>query len=189
MISHYVKGIVPAVNIFAGTIYSQVVNLKYYGAVEFIVFRGVGATGTALFTVEACKDLAASQVAPVEFSVVRVNPGDTHSAPVFVTSYTTPAGGSDVIIIKIRAAALASSGWTYARLKSVEQTVSPVSGAILIRMEEARYGQTAAMTGVVLTAQEQAELEKQQAKAPVPPVPGPPSLPVPPVPPAPKPTP
>jgi hypothetical protein len=174
MISHYIKGTLPMADSFTGTVYSAVVNLKFYGAAEFIVYRGWGTVGTSLLTIEACSDASATEVQPVEFTYRRVSPGDTHSPPVTVTSLTTPAGGSDIFILKIRDSALGRLGWNHARLKSVEQAVSPVAGAILIRLEEPRYGRVEAMTAITMAEQE------QQVKVPVPP--GPPT-PVPPVPP------
>jgi hypothetical protein len=176
MFSHYIKGKLPMSDAFTGTVYSAVVSLKYYGAAEFIVFRGGGALGTALLTVEACSDINASQVQPVEFHVVRVSPGDTHSVPVPSSGYTIPGGGSDLIICKIRAGSLARWGWDYARLKSVEQTVGMVAGAILVRLEEPRYGQVAAPTAITL---EEEEAMRQSAKIPVPPTPPHPTPPVP----------
>jgi hypothetical protein len=155
MTSHYIKGKLPMADGFTGTVYSAVVNLKYYGAAEFIVFRGGGALGTSLLTIEACSDINATQVQPVEFTYVRVSPGDTHSAPATVASLTTPGGGADIFILKIRGSALGRWGWTHARLKSVEQTVGQVAGAILIRLEEPRYGRVESMTAITMAEQEE----------------------------------
>jgi hypothetical protein len=151
MSSHYIKGKLPMGDAFTGTVYSAVVNLKYYGAAEFIVFRGGGALGRSTLTIEACSNLSATQVSPVEFTYRRVHPGDTHSAPQSVMSVLTESSGSDIYILKIKGTSLGASGWTYARLKSVEQTVGVVAGAILVRLEEPRYGQQEVMTAITMT--------------------------------------
>jgi hypothetical protein len=154
MTSHYIKGKLPMADGFTGTVYSAVINLKYYGAAEFIVFRGGGALGTALFTVEACSDINATQTQPIDFTYVRVSPGDTHSVPATVPSLTTPGGGSDIFILKIKATALGRWGWNHCRLKSVEQTVGQVAGAIIVRLEEPRYGQVAAFSAITAMVEE-----------------------------------
>src|SRR5262245_31753644 len=128
VITHLVKGLDPVANAFAGTRYSAVVNLKYYGTADFIVYQGVGATGTGRVTIEACKDVAASEVADTSFAYLRVSPGDNHSTPVQALALTTAPGASQVHVFRI-AAGMLPPGWTYARLKWVEQVVGPIEGA------------------------------------------------------------
>jgi hypothetical protein len=185
MFSHYIKGKLPMADSFTGTVYSAVVNLKYYGAAEFIVFRGGGALGNALLTIEACSDINATQVQPIEFTVVRVSPGDTPSVPASSMGYSVPSGGSDIIICKIKGAALGRWNWTHARLKSVEQTVGQVAGAIIVRLEEPRYGQIAAPSAITAMVEEVPKTAAQPTTPvpPIPPCPAPPSMPPPPKPP------
>src|SRR3990167_4110760 len=55
---HFVIGLNAVADAFAGTVYSDVVNVENYSKVVFLVHHGVGATGTSTFTVLAGDDTA-----------------------------------------------------------------------------------------------------------------------------------
>ena len=51
------KGLDPVADAFAGTVQSEAVNMGKYGRVGFLIYKGVGTTGTSTITVQAscCK--------------------------------------------------------------------------------------------------------------------------------------
>ena len=149
--SHYVKGLDPVANAFAGTINSDVVNMTLYNHVEFIVYWGVGATGTTTLTVEACDDVVPTNTTAIPFAYRRISTGDTHGALIQATAagFLTTAGSSQMYVIEVDAAALAALDRKYVRLHGVEGTASPILGGIMIRLSEARYAQAITDSAIV----------------------------------------
>lgn len=138
--AHFVKGLDPVANAFAGTVHTPPVNMGGFEMVTFLIHCGVGATGTATLTVEACSDITPTLTAQVPFYYREVLTGDTEgtftAAP--STGYVTTAGSSKMIVISIHSQALAASGYGYARLTSVESVASPVLGGIIVMMSGGR---------------------------------------------------
>ncbi len=130
---HFVKGIDPVADAFAGTKYSDVYNMAGHDIITFLVLKGVGATGTTKITVEACDDVVPSNQTAIPFRKQEILSGDTHSASanVAATGFDTTAGSSQIYAISVKAENLASTGYGYVRLKMVEQTDSPVVGAVI----------------------------------------------------------
>ena len=58
--SHIVNGIVPVADAFAGTVTSDVVKVSDYHNVRFILYKGVGTTGTSTLTVVPASTAAAA---------------------------------------------------------------------------------------------------------------------------------
>jgi hypothetical protein len=129
----YVKGLDPVADAFSGTVYSDILSLKNAGGVEFIVYKGVGTTGTSTVTVEASDDFSASTTAAVAFRYQAVTSGDTAGALTAATTagFVTTAGSSQLYRILVNAEDLISSGYGNVRLKMVESVDSPVLGGIL----------------------------------------------------------
>jgi hypothetical protein len=141
--NHLVKGLDPAADAFAGTVASDVVNMKGHGHVSFIVYKGVGTTGTSTITVEACSDVTPTTTSAIPFTYRAYTSNDTPGALTAATAsgFATTAGSSQVYVIEVDNKALADSGYNYVRLKAVEVVDSPVIGAILIVLSQPRYGQ------------------------------------------------
>lgn len=135
---HFVKGLDPVADAFAGTIYSDIVSMRGHKSVSFIVYKGVGTTGTSTLTVEASDDISGSNVSAIPFRYQRVNPNDTHSAEAaaLAAGFDTTAGSSEIYVITAKAEDLAVSGYGFIRLKAVEVANDPVLGGILIMMNE-----------------------------------------------------
>jgi hypothetical protein len=135
-ISHLGIGLSPLADAFDSTVYSDIVNMKNYGKIRFIVFGGVGATGTSTFTVEACDDTAASNVSAVAFYYRQHTANDVGGTLTAATStgFTNTAGADRLITIEVDQEALIASGYSYVRLKCVEVTNSPVLGGILFEL-------------------------------------------------------
>jgi hypothetical protein len=138
-ISHLAIGSSPLANAFAGTMYSDVINLRDYGKARFIVYGGVGATGTSTFTVEACDDIVPTNVSAVPFTYQQYTgdlPGTLTQAA--STGFTCAAGNNRLITIEVDQEALSASGYQFVRLKSVEVTASAVLGGILVELLQPR---------------------------------------------------
>jgi len=139
--NHIVKGIDPVADAFAGSVASDVVNLKNYGHVTFLVYKGVGTTGTSTITVEACSDTTPTTTEAIAFKYRAYTSGDTPGTLQTATAsgFTTTAGSSQVYAIEVDAQDLAETGYNYVRLKATEVVDSPVVGAILAILSEPRY--------------------------------------------------
>lgn len=138
---HFVKGIDPVADAFSGTVTTEVVNMKNYGRVTWVIYKGVGLTGTSTITVEACSNKAASVVSAVPFKYRAITTGDTMGALLDATAagFTTTAGSSQLYVVGIDEEALAASGYNYVRLKAVEVVDSPVLGGILCITSQPRF--------------------------------------------------
>lgn len=148
---HLVKGLDAVADAFAGTVASDVVNMAGYEDILFVIHKGVGATGTSTVTVEACDDVTPTTTSAVPFTYRAITTGDTEGAltQVAATGFTTTAGSSQLYAVQINAAALAASGYSYARLKMVEVVDSPVLGGILIVQGCPRYAQAVKPSTIV----------------------------------------
>ena len=149
--NHLVKGLDPVADAFAGTVYSDIVSMSGHNVCQFIIYKGVGATGTSTVTVEACDDVSASNVSAVTFRHAAITSGDTHGTYTTDTTagFTTTAGSSQIYKIDVDAQALAASGYEFVRLKMVEVANDPVLGGVLINLLEPRVNQSVQGTVIV----------------------------------------
>lgn len=145
--SHMEVGINAVADAFAGTVYSDVLNMNAHNKILFIAHWGVGATGTSTFTVQACDDTTPSNRSAIPFRY-RVTVGA--AAPGAITDatsagFTSTAGSNQIIEIEVDAASLTASGYGYVQLKAVEVVASPRLGGILaIALEPRHAGKTQA---------------------------------------------
>jgi len=130
---HLVKGLDPVADAFAGTINSDVVSLRDHGRVAFVVYIGVGATGTSTFTVEACDDVVPTTTSAIAFWSREILTGDTESAITrrAAAGFVNTAGSSKIIAIEADAKDLPSN-YGFIRLHAVESVNDPCLGGILI---------------------------------------------------------
>ena len=146
-----VKGLDPVADAFAGTVYSDIVSMKNNNHVEFIIYKGVGTTGTSTITVEACDDVSASNSEAIAFNYQAITSGDTSGAYTAATTagFATTAGSSQLYKIELDAEALIDSGYEFVRLVAVEVVDSPVLGGILVNLTEPRYDEAVQETVIV----------------------------------------
>lgn len=139
--SHIVHGLAPVADAFSGTVSSRVVDLGNAHAVTFLVYKGVGATGTSTITVEACDDIVPTTTSAIAFISRSNTTSDTWGAATWraTTGFVTTAGSNHMYAIHVDAAMLANSGYRYCRLTMVESVDSPVLGGILIVLHDLRY--------------------------------------------------
>lgn len=139
---HWITGLDPVADALSGTVYSDVVNMANYGMAEFIIHKGVGATGTSTITVEACDNAAGDNPVAIPFayqeyiSTTTDLPGVVKKAT--TAGFTLTAGSSQLYLIAAESQAMGGKGWL--RLKAVEVVDSPVLAGILIRQGAPRYG-------------------------------------------------
>jgi hypothetical protein len=139
---HLIKGLDPVADAFAGTARSGVVNRKEYGKIAFVIYKGVGATGTSTITVEGSDDNSPSNTTAVPFRYRTITSTDVPGAVTAATTagFATTAGSSQIYIIEVNAEDLIASGYNYVSLKAVEVVNSPVLGGIAVICADPRYG-------------------------------------------------
>jgi hypothetical protein len=139
--SHFEVGLAPVADAFAGTVYSDVVNMKNHGRVRFIHFWGVGTTGTGTITVQACDDTVPSNRTAVPFRYRSLVAGAAPSAWAYVaaTGFTTAAGSNQIYEIEVLAEDVGATGYGYVQTKQVEVAASARLGGILIEMLDAKF--------------------------------------------------
>lgn len=150
-IGHFEVGIAPVAD-FMDTVQStDIVNMKNHGRVRFIVFWGVGTTGTATLTVEACDDVTPSNSTAVPFRYRRTAALGTPGAVTAATTsgFTTTAGSNQIYEVEVDAEDVASTGFGYVRLKCTEVVNSPVLGGVLISMERPGWKGAATESSVI----------------------------------------
>jgi hypothetical protein len=132
-----VNALPPAANVFASTVYSDIISMKGAEKIIFILQRGVGASGTATITVEACDNVSPSNTAAVPFRHKQITGGDVEGAltDAAAAGYTTTAGSNAIDIIEVDAERLAAEGYGFCRVKSVEVNASAVLAGILAIVE------------------------------------------------------
>lgn len=130
---HIVQGLAPVADAFAGaSVVSDVIKVAGTG-IEFIVWTGVGATGTSTFTVLACDDVVPTNTTAVVFwyKQITADPGDTAWTLATTSGFLRTAGSNYMARIWVPADIIGATGRAYAQLKAVEGTDSPVLGGIL----------------------------------------------------------
>lgn len=139
--SHFVNALAPVADAFAGaTATSDVIKVDGAG-IEFIVWTGVGATGTSTFTVLACDDVTPSNSTAVEFwyKEITSDPGDATWTLAAATGFTRTAGANYMCLIWVPAELIGATGRKYAQLNGAEVVDSPVLGGILARIVETSF--------------------------------------------------
>lgn len=148
---HWVKGLDPVADAFSGTVRSDVVRGGNHRSVTFLIYKGVGATGTSTITVEANDDVTPSNSTAIPFKYRACTTGDTWGALTDATTagFTTTAGSSQLYEITVDTDELGDIGYKYLSLKAVEVVDSPVLGGILILMNQPRIAQATPATAIV----------------------------------------
>ncbi|KKL87401.1 hypothetical protein LCGC14_1935090 [marine sediment metagenome] len=147
----------PVADAFAGTVNSDVHNMAQFDEAMFIIYWGVGATGTTVITVEACDDVTPTNQTAIVFWYREIQTGDTDGAwtKAAVAGFTTTAGSQSIIQIMVKAADVAAAsvnstvGNPYVRLNCVEGVNSPILGGIMFLGIAGRYQEDINATTIV----------------------------------------
>lgn len=133
---HAVTGLDPVADAFDGTVYSDIIRVSNAFGISFLLWKGVGATGTSTVTVQACDDVSATNTSALAFKYranTATGTSDVWGALTTATSagFDTTAGSGQMYWIHVDADLLANSGYKFCRLKCVEVVNSPVLGGIM----------------------------------------------------------
>jgi hypothetical protein len=150
---HLEVGTVPVADAFSTTTgTSDVINMKDHNRVRFLVFWGVGATGTVKFTVEACDNVTPSTTSAIPFwyriTASAGTPGAITRVATGSDGVTNTAGSNQIIEIEAVAADMASLDYGFIRLKATEVVDSPILGGVLIELLEPRHAGASATSAV-----------------------------------------
>jgi len=132
----FAKGLDPIADAFDGAANpaSDIYSMRDHGRGLFVVYIGVGVTGTQTWTVEACDDVVPTNVSAIGFWSREILTGDTDSAITrrAAAGFTVTAGSSKIILMEVDAKDLAASGYGFVRCKqSAEPVNSPCLGGVL----------------------------------------------------------
>lgn len=145
---HIAFGKNPVADFAATSAVSDVVNAKNFHSTTFLVYWGVGTTGTMTITVEACDDVTPSNTTAIPFTyrviTGSLNAGDTAGTLTRATTagYTTTAGSHQCHVICVDNAELGDTGYSYVRVKCTEVVASAILGGILTLQGEPRLDVT-----------------------------------------------
>lgn len=144
------SGFDPVADAFSGTVYTDIFNVSQYKQTTFLIWKGVGTTGTSTITVEASDDTSGSNVTAVAFRYRKATTLDTFGALTDATSsgFTTTAGSSQIYEIVVDNDVLGVTGYKYIRLKAVEVVNDPVLGGVLAYLSLPRYPQATQATAL-----------------------------------------
>lgn len=147
---HFVIGLAPVANGFAGTVTSDVVNMEGYHNCRFIQLTGVGTTGTSTMSVLAADDTTPSTTTAIPFKYREILSGDTEGDLTVATAsgFTTTAGSNRVSIIEVDSAELSATARGYVQLKMVEVAASAVLGGVLVELYNPRYASQTKATAI-----------------------------------------
>lgn len=140
---HFVRGMAYAADLFAGTVYTDVISAKNHHQIAFIINQELGSTGTTVVTAQACDDVVPTTRSAIPFHVQKyLAASDIPAAVVSVAAagFTTTAEATAAIyVVIVDVAELAASGYGYVQLKFVEGTNDPVAGSVIVALDQPRY--------------------------------------------------
>lgn len=142
-------------DLFAGLstteVLSDVVCMKDWREITFIIHKGAGAVGAAVITVDACDDADASNHSQIAFRYRACETGDTWGAWTEValadaaTGFTTAAAADNMYEIHVRSAELYSD-YEYVRLEMDESVNTAVSGGLIAILTSPRHARSVGRT-------------------------------------------
>ena len=145
----FAKGIDPVANAFASTVRTPVYNLRDHGRIMFVIYVGVGTTGTTTITVNACDNTTPSNRVAIPFWSRQILATDVDGAITrqAVAGFTTTAGSSKIVLIEADAKDCANAQTTtnpslgYVELTCAESVAAAVLGGIHVFLggSPARY--------------------------------------------------
>lgn len=139
---HVVNALPPIDNAFAGTVVTNVINMKNWGHVSFLIQCGAGAVGQSQITVEACSDTVPTSTVAIPFYYQECIAGDTFGPilkTVDATGFETSAVSDKIYKVEVDNQMLASTGYNYVRLKSIEKVAGAITGGIIAILTEGRF--------------------------------------------------
>jgi hypothetical protein len=139
---HVVNALPPLDNAFAGSVATVPINMKNWGHCSFLIQCGAGAVGQAQITVEACSDVTPTTTVAIPFYYQECIAGDTFgpiTQTADATGFETSAAADKMYKVEVDNEMLASTGYNYVRLKSVEKVVGAITGSVIAVLKEGRF--------------------------------------------------
>ncbi len=130
-------------DMFNGSPAGDVINMKDWRDVIFVVHEGTGGTGDTVLTVESCDDTTPSVQTAIIFKYrVLAAVGDTWGAWIdaATTGFTTTAAADSAFEIWARASDLTTTN-QYIRLETAEDDSTAVHGGIIAILFNPRYAE------------------------------------------------
>jgi len=129
----YVKGLDPVADYTAGDpVYTDIIKMGNWETATFFVYKGVGTTGTATITLQACDDNEASNTSNVGFRYSSNTATDVIGDLTTVTSagVLISAGSSQIWAATVDASELTNS-YKFVRLALNETDSTAVLGGVM----------------------------------------------------------
>lgn len=157
---HIVQGLVPVADAFAGGVSTDVISLRDYGRVTFVIITGAREdTGISnVVTVDACDNATPSTTVAMPFyrqSLPWSTTVDTWAAPALVaatgynfTSNNTAANCVHIVEVTADMVSAAAAGYGFVRCTVAETANKTITAAILVILSEPRYPQTVPATAI-----------------------------------------
>lgn len=149
---HMVTAIAPNADLYDTAQTTDYISLKNYNSIMFVIQQGIGATGTATITVAMASDASGTGATNIPFKYRRVSntaTSDVEGAMTDATAsgFTTTAGSNQIYLVEVNAEEL-DDGKPFVALTATEVVNSPVAGAILAVMGEARFAGSTHLTAI-----------------------------------------
>lgn len=138
---HLAKGIDPVADAFAGAdVRSDVYAMRDYESVVFIIYIGVGTTGTSTILVNSCDNITPDTRTPIPYFSRDILTTDVQSVITArsAAGYIPTAGSSKIILIEVRAQDLVA-GDAFVEIEFDEAANAAVLGGVLALFAHGRY--------------------------------------------------
>ena len=145
---HFATGIDPVADAFAGANKrSDVYAMRDYESVIFIIYIGVGTTGTSTVLVNSCDDVTPSNRTAIKFYSRDILATDVQGAITerAAAGYIPAAGSSKIILIEVRAEDFVD-GDGFVELELDEAADAAVLGGIMALFRQGRYKEDVSAT-------------------------------------------
>jgi hypothetical protein len=156
--NHFVQGLVPVADAFAGGVSTDVVSMKNYNRVTFIIITGaIEDSGISnVCKVQACDDVTPSNTTDITFyrnSQQWSTTVDTWGALALAASTGYNFTSNNAVANAVHIATVTSDmvesqapGYEYVRLNIAETANKTITATVLIMLSEPRYGQAVPLT-------------------------------------------
>ena len=134
---HFAKGKDPVADAFAGAnVRSDVYSMRAHGRGLFVIYCGVGATGTSTILVNSCDDVVPTTRTTIPYWSREILTGDTPSAITrrAAAGFVNTAGSSKIVLIEVDAKDLVTTSGLkdgFVELEMDESVASAVLGSIM----------------------------------------------------------
>ena len=138
---HWIGGLAPDADVFAGTVYTDVFEVQGEGAVFLVWYGTNAAVGASVMTINACDDATPTNETAVAFMYRVSTTFDTWGAWTLATAAGVTVGGSADSMWEayVPASELASEGYGYIRAVFTESVNQTADGMCLAGVVNPRY--------------------------------------------------